>query len=194
MWSDTGTVNMMQPQNTLNSPTGAATVVSVTHGEDVSHNRDLLDRLFLKVHGEGSSWNTSTPTQHDNYTEAKGDHEIYYYQLLTRKRGSPLWIPGPGSQLPIEYRRQGISIGDVGIIVAQSGEFDFLFNILQPADHPINASKGVPESFSPLDRTQLEIVTRRIYGHNTYLTSSSVRTTGINSSYVPSNHVRQIFH
>jgi len=150
--------------------------------------RELLDKLFLKVHGGESNRNALTPTQHDNCVSnsevvTKADHEIYYYQLLTKKRGSPLWIPGPGMQLPIEYRRQGISIGDVGIIT-QSGGFDFLFNIFQPAGHPVNV-RGVPGSFCPLDPTQLEIETGRIYGRNTYLTSSSVRTAGINSSYVP---------
>jgi len=151
--------------------------------------RELLDKLFLKVHGGESNRNALTPPQHDNYVAnsevvTKADHEIYYYQLLTKKRGSPLWTPGPGMQLPIEYRRQGISIGDVGIIT-QSGGFDFLFNIFQPAGHPINVQRGVPASFCPLDPTQLEIETRCIYDRNTYLTSSSVRTTGLNSSHVP---------
>ena len=150
--------------------------------------RELANgRLFLKVHGEESNQNAVTPTQHDNRVSnieavTRADHEIYYSHLLTKKRGSPLWIPGPGMQLPIEYRRQGISIGDVGIIT-ESGGFDFLFNIFLPADHPIHV-RGVPESFCPLDPTQLEIETGRIYGRNTYLTSSSVRTTGVNSSRV----------
>ena len=150
--------------------------------------RELLDNFFIEVHADELNRNALTPTQHDNYVSntevaTRADHEIYYDQLLTKRRGSPLWIPGPGMQLPIKYRRQGISIGDVGIIT-ESGGFDFLFNIFQPADHPING-RGVPESFSPLDPTQLEIETSRIYGRNTYLTSSSVRTAGVNSSHVP---------
>ena len=140
------------------------------------------------MHGGESNRSALTPPQHDNYVSnsevvTKADHEIYYYQLLTKRRGSPLWIPGPGMQLPIEYRRQGIGIGDVGILT-QSGGFDFLFNIFQPAGHPINV-RGVPESFCPLDPTRLEIETSCIYGCNTYLTTSSVRTTGVNSSHVP---------
>ena len=146
--------------------------------------RELLGKLFHEVHGEESNRNAPTPTQHVSNTEVvtRADHEIYYSQLLTKKRGSPLWIPGPGMQLPIKYRRQGINIGDVGIIT-ESGGFDFLFNIFQPADHPIHV-RGVPESFSPLDPIQLEMETSRIYGRNTYLTSSSVRTTGVNAPHV----------
>ena len=129
------------------------------------------------MHGE-----EETPPTEVVIHSTKPDHEIYYNQLLTKGRGSPLWIPGPGTQLPLEYRKQGISIGDVGIIT-RSGRFDFLFSILQPANSAIN-NRGVPESFSRVNPEQLEIDITSIYGRNTYLTSSSVRTLGINSSYV----------
>jgi len=108
---------------------------------------------------------------------ARADHEIYCNQLLTKKRGLPLWVPGPGRRLPIEYRRLGISIGDVGIITS-TGEFDFLFNIFQPADNPINRG-GVPEGFVPLSFDGLadEILENNVYGPGSYLASSSVRKT-----------------
>jgi hypothetical protein len=85
-------------------------------------------------------------------------------------------------QLPIEYRRQGLSIGDVGIITS-IGEFDLLFNIFYPADHPIN-DRMVPMGFLPLSRQNLERDVRKAihYGPNTYLTSSSVRKTSSNWS------------
>jgi len=126
--------------------------------------------------------NTPVLTREIAFPSPSADHEIYYHQLLTKRRGSPLWIPGPGRRLPIAYRRQGISIGDVGIIT-HFGRFDFLFNILQPANHPIN-SRGVPELFSPLEFGQLETDPSTIYGGNTYLTSSSVSTSSVNSSHV----------
>jgi len=82
-------------------------------------------------------------------------------------------------QLPIEYRRQGISIGDVGIITS-TGEFDFLFNILQSPEHAINGGL-VPRGFSPIPREALErdIHETIVYGPNTYLASPSVRKTSV---------------
>jgi len=106
---------------------------------------------------------------------ARADHEVYSSQLLTKKRGYPLWVPGPGMQLPIEYRRQGVSIGDVGIITP-TGKFDFLFNIFLPAHDPINDGM-VPQGFTPLLLREVERDIQRSidYGPNTHLASSSVR-------------------
>ncbi|KAF8995326.1 hypothetical protein BDQ17DRAFT_1209609, partial [Cyathus striatus] len=56
--------------------------------------------------------------------------------------------PSTGFNLPLEYRKNGIRIGDVGIINS-SGLFDFLFNVCLAADHPINSNR-VPEGFKPL--------------------------------------------
>ena len=141
---------------------------------------ECCHKLLLNIHKE-THQNISTTTPE---IAIPSPHEIYYNQLLSQKRGSPLWIPGPGTQLPIEYRKEGISIGDVGIIT-NVGRFDFLFNICQPAGGAINR-RGVPEPFSRLNPEQLEIDTSNIYGRNTYLTSSSVRTLGTNSE---SSHV-----
>ena len=105
------------------------------------------------------------------------DPEIYREQLLLKGRGTPLWIPGPSMTLPLEYRRVGISIGDVGII-NPSGEFSFLFNLFLPADHPINRGK-VPESFSPLHPSEAEddnIEQDIAFGPNSYLASPSLQT------------------
>ncbi|KAJ7800606.1 hypothetical protein B0H13DRAFT_1482750, partial [Mycena leptocephala] len=71
----------------------------------------------------------------------------YPIQLLYQGRGFPLYVPGPRVNLPVQYRREGVAIGDVGRI-APEGNFDFFFNIYLPAEHPINAN--VPEGFVPL--------------------------------------------
>ncbi|KAF8995329.1 hypothetical protein BDQ17DRAFT_1211610, partial [Cyathus striatus] len=63
--------------------------------------------------------------------------ELYARLLWIKGRGFPLWYPSPEANLPAEYRKNGIRIGDVGIINS-SGQFDFLFNICLAADHPVN--------------------------------------------------------
>ena len=76
------------------------------------------------------------------------DNEIYYNQLLVKRRGSPLWQPGPNRRLPIQYRRASATF-------YQLPGFSFLFNIFRPADDPINKGK-VPDSFYHLDFSGLE--------------------------------------
>ncbi|KAJ7807128.1 hypothetical protein B0H14DRAFT_2179246, partial [Mycena olivaceomarginata] len=76
------------------------------------------------------------------------ESDIYCIKLLRKKRGFPLYDPEPRRTLPLEYRRKGIEIGDVGRITPE-GSFDFFFNIYLPADHPIN-NNDIPEGFSPL--------------------------------------------
>ncbi|KAF4616459.1 hypothetical protein D9613_008754 [Agrocybe pediades] len=76
-------------------------------------------------------------------------NETYARHLLLKARGFPLWIPEPHRNLPMPYQRQGISIGDVGI-VTYAGSFSFLFNICLPADDPINP-RELPEGFAPIN-------------------------------------------
>ncbi|KAJ7856444.1 hypothetical protein B0H14DRAFT_2352727, partial [Mycena olivaceomarginata] len=69
---------------------------------------------------------------------------IIYY---VRGGGSRCNSPKPQRNLAPEYRRKGVSIGDVGTITPQ-GTFDYFFNIYLPADDPINAH--IPDNFVPL--------------------------------------------
>lgn len=75
--------------------------------------------------------------------------ELYYNNLILKRRGSPLWIPEPPYNLPIAYQKQGVSIGDVGVL-STSGSFNFFFNICYSRENPVN-SGGVPEGFVPLE-------------------------------------------
>ena len=96
-----------------------------------------------------------------------------------------MWIPGPDMNLPTEYRREGTSIGDVGILYCSEG-FGFLFNIFLPADHPINRGR-VPPGFEPLNLPIRERESRKqvVFGPKSYLTSTSVATSSdMDSSYV----------
>ncbi|KAJ7614031.1 hypothetical protein FB45DRAFT_260870 [Roridomyces roridus] len=87
---------------------------------------------------------TITTTGDTQYTPSG----CYCNQMLFQGRGFPLYVPAPRGNLPAEYARQGVSIGDVGRVTPE-GVFDFFFNIYLPADHPIN-DNDVPDNFTPL--------------------------------------------
>jgi len=96
-----------------------------------------------------------------------------------------MWIPGPDLNLPKEYQREGVRIGDVGILYNLEG-FSFLFNIFLPADHPINIGR-VPDGFKPLDYSRLrdEMKKQTLFGPRDYLASSFVqKLNSVDSSYV----------
>lgn len=83
--------------------------------------------------------------------------DIYAQCLLPLKEGYPLYRPELHRRLNDDvydnYRREGISIGDVGII-RPGGDFDFLFNICRTrcsnrgADAPNTFDNEFPQSFS----------------------------------------------
>ncbi|THU94904.1 hypothetical protein K435DRAFT_667411, partial [Dendrothele bispora CBS 962.96] len=75
--------------------------------------------------------------------------EVYASLLLRHQHGYPLWKPKPYESLPEIYRMTGTRLGDVGRIT-QDGHFHFLFNVLAPADDPVNEG-GVPTDFEPLE-------------------------------------------
>ncbi|KAJ7913191.1 hypothetical protein B0H13DRAFT_507814 [Mycena leptocephala] len=105
--------------------------------------------------------------------ETFSESEIYCNQLLRRKRGFPLYVPGPQRNLPEEYQKTGVSIGDVGRIT-EEGIFDFFFNIYHPADHPIN-NNDVPENFAPLPRYASEDLFDLPYRPGSHVSTSSVQ-------------------
>jgi len=108
--------------------------------------------------------------------------EIYRQCLAETGRGLPIWLPGPSSTLPDAYRRRGVAVGDVGIIM-ESGGFDFFFNIYLPADHIIN-QQGVPAGFSPVPKLQPSDIYRiPEFGPNSFFVSTSVEGES-DSSYV----------
>ncbi|KAF8890334.1 hypothetical protein CPB85DRAFT_1231169, partial [Mucidula mucida] len=74
---------------------------------------------------------------------------LVYRRLLSRTgHGYPLWIPDPDENLPEAYHKDGINIGDVGLLT-EDGGFDFLFNVHASGNAPVN-SGAVPPDFYPL--------------------------------------------
>ncbi|KAF8997770.1 hypothetical protein BDQ17DRAFT_1428888 [Cyathus striatus] len=95
-----------------------------------------------------------TPANHtaflstEAHQQAPSSCEVYVGSLFPLKKGYPLFFPQPDQNLPEEYRRKGVSHGDVGIITSD-GAFDFLFNIWHSAQDPINPD-DLPEDFVSL--------------------------------------------
>ena len=81
--------------------------------------------------------------------------EVYVKAMLSLRRGYPLPAPQPISSLPVEKRRVGTIIGDVGTI-SEDGSFDYLFNPLLPTTDPRNPY-DLPTAFNdvlpPVSRT-----------------------------------------
>jgi hypothetical protein len=83
---------------------------------------------------------------------SESDPDTYARILLTQRIGYPLWRPNPSAS-PIEHRRHGVNIGDVGKIM-YDGRFLFLFNVFLRGDDPANRWH-IP-TFIPLQRLDQE--------------------------------------
>lgn len=73
-----------------------------------------------------------------------------YARHLVSGRGYPLWTPEPDMNLPDVYRREGLKIGDVGVVVPEDGSFDVFFNVCLPPTHSLHLDTGVPDNFAPI--------------------------------------------
>jgi hypothetical protein len=108
------------------------------------------------------------------------ESEIYCGQLLRQKRGFPLYVPAPEPNLPLDYQRHGIGIGDVGSVMPE-GIFDFFFNIFLPPEHPINANR-TPEDFSPMSPYDSMEVVHHNYDPGNYVSSPTVQKLDLDAS------------
>ncbi|KAJ7142196.1 hypothetical protein C8R46DRAFT_574048 [Mycena filopes] len=97
--------------------------------------------------------------------------DSYCRQMLRQGRGFPMYVPGPQKNLPVEYRREGIAIGDVGRVTPEGG-FDFFFNIYRPANDPVNVK--VPEGFVPLTPYDPIDVTLYDFDSGDYVSTPSI--------------------
>ena len=87
----------------------------------------------------------------------KSPQDIYARHLLS-PRGYPLWTPEPSHQF-LAYRRDGLRIGDVGVVIPEDGCFDVFFNICLPQDHPFHQATGVPDNFKHIELNDIDIRT-----------------------------------
>jgi len=76
-------------------------------------------------------------------------------------------------RLSRSYRRQGVSIGDVGIFTSDGG-FDFLFNVCLPAGHSSNPNE-LPEGFSCVLLNPADVSEFHAHSSHSYLVSPSVK-------------------
>ncbi|PPQ64815.1 hypothetical protein CVT26_002647 [Gymnopilus dilepis] len=81
--------------------------------------------------------------------QRNGYQESFCRSLLLAGHGFPIWRPSGNLAMPIEYRMEGVNIGDVGII-DEGGSFKFYFNIFLPSGHPIH-KRIVPREFRPIE-------------------------------------------
>ncbi|KAF7374465.1 WD40 containing domain protein [Mycena sanguinolenta] len=126
--------------------------------------------------GPPASAQLSAPVTQGNLA-AHPENKTYCDELLRQGRGFPLFVPEPQLNLPAEWQKKGVAIGDVGQ-VTPDGSFDFLFNIYLGANDPINAY-GVPEGFKPLPREDaFEIKAVDFEGGN-FVGSHTVTLTGV---------------
>jgi hypothetical protein len=79
---------------------------------------------------------------------AYSPQDVYARHLVSR-RGYPLWTPEPSMDLPDSYVREGLKIGDVGVVVPEDGSFDVFFNVCLPPEHSLHRETGVPDNFTP---------------------------------------------
>ncbi|KAF8549735.1 hypothetical protein OG21DRAFT_558303 [Imleria badia] len=88
------------------------------------------------------------PTSHR--TDMAYSPQDVYARRLVSCRGYPLWTPEPNMNLPDVYIREGLKIGDVGVVVPEDGSFDVFFNVCLPDTHALHRETGVPDNFTPV--------------------------------------------
>ena len=110
-----------------------------------------------------------------NPAKSESAAEMYCRLMLEEKSGYPLHKPEPGQRHPIEYRKKGVLIGDVGR-VTPDGAFDFLFNACVPPDHPINPPT-LPDNFEVLHLPPNDLLVHEDFEPDTFLSSYHVNQT-----------------
>ncbi|KAJ7702851.1 hypothetical protein B0H14DRAFT_751079 [Mycena olivaceomarginata] len=106
----------------------------------------------------------------DSGPRVHSESGIYSNLLLSQGRGFPLYRPEP-INLPAEYQRKGVAIGDVGTVTVE-GDFDFFFNIYLSANNHINVN--VPADFVPLSPYQSEDIKKYSFNPGNHVSTASI--------------------
>ncbi len=96
----------------------------------------------------------------------EGPWDIYSKQLISIAYGYPLWDPEP------EQGLADMEIGAVGWL--HEGRFRQLFNAMKPEDDVVQKRRGVPAGFTPLERSELDIIGPDSYIRQPVLASRSI--------------------
>ncbi|KAJ7579024.1 hypothetical protein C8J56DRAFT_334850 [Mycena floridula] len=99
--------------------------------------------------------------------------QTYSSSLLPKRHGYPLWLPEPHGNLPTEYRRNGLRIGDV-VILTEDGGFDYMFNIFADETESINQGR-TPHGFNPLALDEQDV----LYWENRHKPGASISTMNV---------------
>ncbi|KAF7965025.1 hypothetical protein HWV62_1023, partial [Athelia sp. TMB] len=100
--------------------------------------------------------------------------EVYARQLWPKRRGRPIFVPEPSTNLPPQFIERGVDVGDV-VIIMDDGSLFFVFNICASVDDPIN-HLGVPEGFQPFHlNDRLFTFYPNMHKKGSELTSSSIK-------------------
>ncbi|TFK37375.1 hypothetical protein BDQ12DRAFT_724216 [Crucibulum laeve] len=73
----------------------------------------------------------------EDFNKSYSSCKIYVEQMLPHQFGFPLWLPQPDVSLQILHRREGVKIGDLGIITHKGG-FEYVLNAWTPRGVPPN--------------------------------------------------------
>ncbi|KAJ7049888.1 hypothetical protein C8F01DRAFT_724098 [Mycena amicta] len=146
---------------------------------------DITSSHFTTVHGGVHVYAAASPAdgsiaatkllpnpQSTDVDSMVPESDLYANKLWGSRRGFPLFVPSPHGNLPEDYRKNGVSIGDVGRITPE-GVWDFFFNVYLPADHPINGNR-VPASFSPMPMYNLVDILPHSIDPGSFVCSSSI--------------------
>ncbi|KAJ7825821.1 hypothetical protein B0H14DRAFT_2210228, partial [Mycena olivaceomarginata] len=113
------------------------------------------------------------------------DSHLYTRLLLPKRHGYPLSCPAPYGDAPLEARRAGIEIGDVGVIMPD-GSFDVIFSICRSLYDPANRF-GVPRGFERIHLGPEDIASRPEYhdpGSHVSNTTINKRRLGVDAGAV----------
>ncbi|KAF9045013.1 hypothetical protein BJ165DRAFT_1369952, partial [Panaeolus papilionaceus] len=181
--------NATRREAVKNSPTDSPSSEAVTPPRaEANPSRVLVTGSNVTMYTGNPSFVMSPPWNSNDVSHLHGAsptplHEeiglqepnrIYERHMLTRVRGYPLWLPEGDLNAPVEKRRVGVSIGDVGMVTSD-GYFSYLFNILLPENDPLQPDE-LPEGYSPVKPLRKNGVSRvKKYKGNSALTSVSVR-------------------